>query len=109
MVYLQLLTAIILEVLATTALKFSEGFTRPLPSVVVLIGYSGAFYFLSLCLQTFSIGVVYAIWSGVGICLTALLGFLVFQQRLDLNALLGMGFIVVGVVIMNFSSSVTMH
>jgi len=106
MTYIYLGLAIVLEVLATTCLKLSAGFSKLVPSLIVIIGYSGAFYFLSLCLQNLSIGIVYAIWSGIGIVLTAGVGILFFQQHLDQYAAIGMAFIVLGVVIMNFSSSI---
>ena len=78
-----LMIAIASEVVGTTALKSAEGFTRLGPSVIVVAGYSSAFYFLSLCLERLSVGVAYAIWSGVGIVLIALLGFIVHGQKLE--------------------------
>ena len=100
-----LVVAIVSEVAATTALKSAEGFTRLWPSMVVVFGYSLAFYFLSLCLQRVSIGVAYAIWAGVGIVLIAILGVVVHGQRLDLPAVVGLLFIVVGVVVINGCSA----
>ena len=107
--YLYLLIAIVSEVAATTALKSAEGFTRVLPSAVVVVGYSAAFYFLSLCLQRLSIGVAYAIWAGVGIVLIAILGAVVHGQRLDLPAVVGMLLIVTGVVVINAFSATQVH
>lgn len=105
--WLYLTIAIGCEVLATSALKTSAGFTRWWPSVVVVVGYGVAFYCLSLLLRTVPVGIVYAIWSGAGICLIALVGWLVFKQPLDLPALLGIGLIIAGVIVLNvFSRSV---
>ena len=100
--------AIVAEVTATSALKASEGFSRLWPSGVVVLGYGVAFYFLSLTLRTVPVGVAYAIWSGLGVVLVALLSWWLFGQKLDLAALLGMGLIVAGVIVMNvFSKSVS--
>ena len=102
--------AIMAEVAATSALKASEGFTRLWPSVVVALGYGIAFYCLSLTLRTIPVGVAYAIWSGLGVVLVALLSWWLFGQKLDLAALLGMGLIVAGVLVMNlFSASTRVH
>jgi small multidrug resistance pump len=99
--------AIVSEVIATSALKASEGFSRLGPSVVVVAGYTIAFYCLSLTLKTIPVGVVYAVWSGVGIALIAVIGWLVFGQRLDAPAVIGLLLIVSGVVVLNvFSTSV---
>lgn len=104
---LYLAVAIVSEVVATTALKASASFTKPLPSLVVVAGYGAAFYFLSLSLRTISIGTAYAIWSGVGTVLIALVGVVVYKQALDLAAVAGMALIVLGVVVLNvFSKSV---
>ena len=106
--YLYLAIAIIAEVVGTSALKASNEFTEPLPSLFVVIGYSIAFYFLSLVLKTIPVGIAYAIWSGLGIVLIATVGFFYFGQRLDLPAILGMALVVAGVVIMNvFSNSIS--
>jgi small multidrug resistance pump len=107
MTYLYLAIAIVAEVIATSFLKSTEGFTRLLPSVVVVLGYVAAFYFLSLTLRTMSVGIVYAIWCGVGIILVALIAWLIFGQKLDLPAVLGMALIIAGVAVINvFSASV---
>ena len=99
--------AIVAEVVATSALKAAEGFTRIVPSVVVIVGYVVAFYFLSLTLRTIPVGVAYAIWSGVGISLIALIGWLHYGQTLDFPAILGLVLIASGVVVLNgFSKSV---
>ena len=107
--YLYLVIAIVSEVTATTALKSAEGFTRLLPSTVVILGYCASFYYLSLCLQRVSIGVAYAIWAGMGIVLITILGVVVHGQRLDLPAVVGMLFIVVGVVVINGFSVTQLH
>ena len=105
--YLFLTLAILTEVLATSCLKASEGFTRPWPSAVTVLGYAVSFYCLSLTLAAIPTGVVYAIWSGVGIVLISLVGWLVFDQVLDGPALAGLALIVAGVVVIQlFSKSV---
>lgn len=99
--------AILSEVIATSALKASDGFSKTTPSTIVLVGYGLAFYFLSLTLKTIPVGVAYAVWSGVGIVGVSIIGLLLFKQKLDFPALLGIGFILTGVIIMNvFSKSV---
>ena len=99
-----LAVAIVAEVIATSALKASEGFSRFVPSLVVVAGYGIAFFCLSLTLRTIPVGIVYAIWSGVGIVLIALAGYFVFGQVLDAPALIGMGLIVAGVLVINLFS-----
>lgn len=102
--WLCLAIAIVAETIGTSAMKSSEGFTRLGPSAIVVVGYVIAFYFLSLTLKTVPVGVAYAIWSGVGIVLIASVGWLVFGQKLDLPAIIGMGLIIAGVVVMNVFS-----
>ena len=98
--------AIVAETIATSAMKSSEGFTRLLPSIIVVVGYGIAFYFLSVTLKTIPVGIAYAIWSGVGIVLISLAGWALFGQKLDAAALLGITLIITGVVVMNvFSKS----
>ena len=109
MTYLHLAIAIVAEVIATSALKASDGFTRIGPSLFVVVGYAVAFYFLSLTLRTMSVGVAYAIWCGAGIILIALIGWLVLGQKLDLPAILGMALIVAGVAVINLFSSSVRH
>ena len=107
MQWLYLGAAIVAEVIATSVLKASEGFTRLIPSLVVLIGYATAFYFLSLTLQTMPLGIAYAVWSAVGIALVSVIGWLLYKQSLDAPAIIGIGLIVAGVVVINgFSKSV---
>lgn len=107
--YACLALAIVMEVAGSSFLLRSEGFTRALPSTMVLLFYGVAFYLLSLALRQIPLGMAYAIWSGVGIVLTALIGTVVFRQSLDWPALIGIGFIVTGVVIMNSFSQVSGH
>lgn len=101
--------AIMFEVVATSALKLTNGFTNLLPSLVAVTGYALAFYFLSLPLRTMPVGIVYALWSGVGIVLVTAIGWVWFRQALDVPALIGMGFIMVGVVIINLFSKTLAH
>jgi small multidrug resistance pump len=96
--------AIVAEVIATSALKASEGFSRLAPSIVVVAGYTLAFFMLSLTLRAIPVGVAYAVWSGVGIVLISLAGYFVFGQRLDAPALIGMGLIVAGVAVIHLFS-----
>lgn len=106
--WLLLAGAIVAEVIGTSALKASESFTKLGPSLLVVAGYATAFYLLSFTLKVIPVGIAYAIWSGLGIVLITLAGWLVFEQRPDGPALLGMGFIVAGIVIMNvFSKTVS--
>lgn len=106
---LYLLIAIVFEVVATSALKASASFTKLVPSVVVVVGYVGAFWFLSLTLKTMPVGIAYALWSGVGIVLISLVGWLWFKQSLDLPALIGMALIVAGVMTINMFSKLAAH
>ena len=101
--------AITAEVFATSALTASDSFTSLLPSLLVVLGYAVAFYFLSLTLQTIPVGVSYAIWSGVGIVLISLIGWLGFGQALDAPALIGIGLIIAGVLVINLFSGATPH
>ena len=106
--WLFLSIAIISEVVATSALKSSNGFSQFWPSLVVIAGYAVAFFFLSLTLRTIPVGVAYAIWSGVGIVLITVIGWLVLGQALDTPAIIGLTLIIMGVVVLNvFSKSLT--
>lgn len=107
--YVYLAQAIAAEVIATSALKASEGFTRTGPSLLVAAGYGVAFYFLSLTLKTVPVGVAYAIWSGAGIVLIAVIGWAVLKQPLDLPAMIGMGLIVAGVMVIQLFSKAAAH
>jgi small multidrug resistance pump len=101
--------AIVAEVIATSFLRAADGFTKLAPSIVVIAGYGVAIYLLSLSLRQIPVGIAYAIWSGVGVMLIALIGWIVLDQVLDTAAAIGMGFIVVGVVIINLFSSTATH
>ncbi len=106
--YVTLFTAIALEVVGTTFLQRSQQFTQAVPTLIMALCYAASFYFLSLALKTMPLGIAYAIWSGLGIVLIALIGLTVFGQRLDLPAIIGLGLIVSGVVVVNlFSDSVS--
>ena len=99
--------AILSEDIATSALKAAQGFTRWVPSLLVIVGYGSAFFFLSLTLRTIPLGVCYAIWSGVGVALVTLVGWALYHQSLDLAAFIGIGLIVSGVLVLNiFSKSI---
>jgi len=102
--WLYLTIAIVSEVIATSALKAADGFTRWVPSLIVVAGYASAFYFLSLTLRTLPLGVAYAVWSGVGVALIAVLGWALYDQSLDLAACIGIGLIVAGVLVLNLFS-----
>ncbi|WP_211327125.1 DMT family transporter [Chitinophaga flava] len=109
MKYLLLFIAIVAEVIATSALKASEGFTRLWPSVLVVLGYSVAFYCLSVTLKQIPLGIAYAIWSGLGIVLVSIIGLVVFKQKLDTPAIIGLLFIIAGVIIVNVFSKSSVH
>lgn len=105
--YAYLIIAVMFEVLATTALKSTEGFTRLIPSVVAIVGYALAFYFLSLPLRTIPVGVIYALWCGAGIVFVTAIAWVYYRQPLDAPALIGIGLIVAGVAVINlFSKSI---
>ncbi len=106
--YCILFIAIIFETIATSFLKQSEQFTKLWPTVFTIVGYLGAFYCLSLVLKSIPVGIAYAIWSGIGIVLISIIGKVVYKQHLDLPAILGLGLIVAGVIVINvFSKSVS--
>jgi small multidrug resistance pump len=109
MAYLYLAIAIISEVIATSALKASEEFTKVVPSIIVVVGYGSAFYFLSLVLKTIPVGIAYAIWAGVGIVLVAIVAAIVFKQIPDLPAIIGMVLIISGVVVIKVFSKTSGH
>lgn len=109
MSYMYLALAIVAEVIATSALKSSMGFTRLWPSVTVVVGYGLAFYMLSLVLRSLPVGVAYAIWAGLGIVLVTLVGVVVYGERPDVPAMLGMAMIVGGVLVIQLWSSVSPH
>ena len=102
--YWYLTIAIITEVLATSALKESQGFSRLVPSLVVVAGYGASFYFLSLVLQTIPVGVAYALWAGLGIVLITIVGAVMFGQKMDLPAILGIALIIISLGVYSFLS-----
>ena len=105
MQFVYLAIAIVAEVVATSALKASHGFTAWQPSVVVVIGYVISFYFLSLALRTIPVGIAYAIWSGVGIVLISVIAWVIYRQALDAAAIVGMALIIAGVAVINLFSA----
>ena len=107
--WLLLALAIVAEVVGTSALKASDGFTRLVPSLVVVVGYVVSFYCLSLVLRHIPVGITYAVWSGLGIVLITLTAFVLFGQRIDLAGWIGMGLIVAGVLVLNLFSRATAH
>ncbi|MFK3780033.1 DMT family transporter [Agrobacterium sp. NPDC089420] len=107
--YGALVAAIICEVIATSFLQQSQQFTRWLPTVLMAVFYGAAFYLLSFTLRVIPVGVAYAIWSGFGIVLISGIGYFVFRQTLDLAAIVGLGFIITGVVIVNVFSKTVGH
>jgi small multidrug resistance pump len=108
-VYGYLLLAILTEVIATSALKSAEEFTKLIPSVIVVVGYLSSFYFMMLVLRTLPVGVTYAIWSGVGIVLVAIIAMVMYKQTPDLPAIIGMGLIISGVVVIHLFSKTVAH
>jgi len=107
--YIWLLLAIVTEVVGTAALQASQQFTRLGPSLIVVTGYGASYYFMALTLKTMPIGIVYAIWSGLGIAMIAAIGQVVFGQKLDTPAVVGILFILVGIVIIQLFSSTASH
>nr|WP_255439171.1 multidrug efflux SMR transporter [Aestuariibacter sp. GS-14] len=101
--------AIACEVMATSNLKLSEGFTKWVPSALVIVGYAAAFYFLSLTLKTIPVGVAYAVWSGLGIVAISIVAWFAFGQKPDFWGVVGMGLIIAGVVVLNTLSKTTAH
>jgi small multidrug resistance pump len=107
--WLILFIAIVAEVIATSALKSSEGFTKPMASIVVVLGYMIAFYCLSLTLKTIPVGIAYAVWSGVGIVLITTVAWIVFDQKLDVWGIIGIVLIMSGVLVLNLLSKTSSH
>jgi len=104
-----LIMAIIAEVIATTMLKASEGFTRLWPSLLVVAGYSVSFYGLSVVVKTMPLGIVYALWSGLGIVLVTIAAMFIYQQKLDWPAVFGLALIIAGVLVINLWSKASVH
>ncbi len=109
MTYLYLAIAITAEVIATSALKASNEFTNPIPSMIVVVGYCISFYFMMLVLRTLPIGITYAMWSGIGIVFVAIIGIFLYDQTPDLPAIIGMGLIISGVVVIHLFSKTIAH
>ena len=107
--YLILALAVLAETFGTTALQASQQFTRLWPSILVVLAYAVSFYLLSMTLKVMPVGVVYALWSGLGIILIAIIGFAVFGQRLDLPAVLGLALIICGIAVIHLFSDATPH
>lgn len=107
--WIYLFIAITGELIGTTALKATDGFTKVAPTIICIIGYLVAFYFLSLTLKSIPVGIAYAIWSGVGIVLITLIGYFYYKQTVDVPAIIGICFIVLGVIIINVFSKTSMH
>jgi len=107
--WMYLLLAILAEVAATSALKASDGFKRFWPSMIVVVGYSLSFYFLSFTLKEIPVGVAYAIWSGLGLALITLISWVLYDQRLDAAAIIGMLLILAGILVMNLFSKSSAH
>lgn len=107
--YLALGIAIVSEVIATSALRASDGFSRLWPSLIVVAGYGLAFFFLSVTLKSIPVGIAYAIWSGLGVVLISVAAWVLFGQKLDAPAVIGMGLIVAGVVVLNVFSKSSAH
>jgi len=104
-----LAAAIVSEVIATSALKSTHGFTRLLPSTIVVIGYGASFYLLSVSLKSIPVGIAYSVWAGIGIALVTLIAWLIYGQKLDGWGFLGIGLIVSGVGVLNLLSKVSVH
>mgnify|MGYP002632900498 CR=1 FL=1 len=107
--YLYLAIAIVAEVAATSALKASAEFTRPIPSAVAIVGYGVAFYMLTLVLRSIPVGITYAVWSGLGIVLITAVSVVLYREMPDVPALIGMGLIIAGVIVINAFSSTVPH
>ena len=101
--------AVLSEVIATTALKFSEGFTKLLPSLIVVVGYGISFYLLSLSLKVIPLGTAYAFWSGIGIVLTVIIGMLIWREQMDWARGIGITLIIVGIAVINLFSKTISH
>lgn len=107
--WLLLASAVILETIGTTTLKISDGFSKPWPSLVSVVTYAVSIWLLAVVLRTVPVGIAYAIWAGLGICLIALIGLVAFGQRLDLPAIVGLALIIAGIVVINLFSTAAPH
>ena len=109
MAYVYLGLAIIAEVIATSSLKATEEFTKIGPTIMMIVGYGVAFYCMTLALRAIPLGITYAIWSGLGIVLVSIVGIVLYNEKLDLPAVIGMGLIIAGVVVINAFSKMVQH
>jgi small multidrug resistance pump len=109
MAYIYLAIAIIAEVASTSALKASDEFTKLIPSLIVIVGYGASFYLLTLVLRTIPVAITYAVWSGAGIVLVAIIGVILYKQIPDIPAVIGMGLIIAGISIINVYSKTIAH
>ena len=107
--WLALAIAIVAEVIGTTALKASNEFTRLWPSLIVVVGYGTAFYFMSISMRVLPVGIMYAIWSGMGIVLVSIIGWVVYKQTLDVPAMIGMRLIIAGASVIHVVSKSVVH
>ena len=107
--WLALAIAIVAEVIGTTALKASTEFTRLWPSLIVVVGYGTAFYFMSISMRVLPVGIMYAIWAGMGIVLVSIIGWVIYRQALDIAAIIGIGLIIAGVIMINVFSKSVVH
>lgn len=105
--WITLIIAILAEVIATSTLKATDGFTKIVPSAIVILGYGTSFYFLSLTIKTMPIGIAYAVWSGIGVTLICMIGYVFYKQQLDIASIFGIIFIIIGVIIINLFSKNT--
>ncbi|MEQ6248018.1 SMR family transporter [Sulfitobacter sp. HNIBRBA3233] len=108
-VYVALALAVLTETIGTTALQASQQFTRLWPSVLVVVSYALSFYFMAVALKSLPVGIVYALWSGLGIVLISAMGYFIYGQKLDLPALLGLGLIIAGIAVIHLYSATTPH
>ncbi len=109
MKWIYLTLAILSEVIATSSLKSSEGFTKLFPSLLVIAGYGLAFYLMSLTLKEMPVGIAYAVWSGIGVAFISLIGYFFYHQKLDMPAIIGIALIVCGVLVINIFSKTVSH
>jgi len=107
--WLTLILAIVAEVIATSTMKSTNEFTSFWPSVVVVLGYGAGFYFMAISMRVLPVGIIYAIWAGMGIVLVSIIGWIVYQQALDLEAMIGIALIIAGVIVINVFSKTVVH
>ncbi|MBW2558287.1 MAG: QacE family quaternary ammonium compound efflux SMR transporter [Deltaproteobacteria bacterium] len=107
--YMYLAVAIVAEVVATSALKASEEFTRWIPGIIVVIGYGISFYYMTLALRYIPLGITYAVWAGLGIVLVTVAGVVLYKQMLDMPAIIGIGLIIAGLIVISLFSKTISH